>query len=158
MLYQRKLKKWYKATLKVTRSEAEVRNSYFLYSSRFLYLLEHAGNFKPVLFAIVFPTALDTSQPQPIYSQVKVPQQGNSDGMQREIDKVAVNEGLIRTALIVLQNSMANLSMVTNKLNLDIITQKHKLDRLTTRVSHEYKMFLPFSSYYFYILIYFHWA
>lgn len=58
--------------------------------------------------------------------------------MQREIDKVAVNEGLIRTALTVLQDSMTNLSTVTNKLNLDMITQKHKLNSLATKVSHEY--------------------
>ena len=58
--------------------------------------------------------------------------------MQREIHKVAANEGLIRTALTVLQDSMTNLSTVTNKLKLDMITQKHKLDSLATRVSHEY--------------------
>lgn len=96
----------------------------------------------PSSYSIFFVTALNTT-PQPLlvpsHPQVNIPQ-GFTDGIQQELDKVTANEGLIRTAVTVLQHSMHNLGAVTNKLNVDLISQRHRLDRLGTRVS-EYSKF-----------------
>ena len=55
--------------------------------------------------------------------------------MYHELDKATANDGLVRTALTVLQNSVHNITMETNKLNLDVINHKQKINQLESKVS-----------------------
>ena len=73
-----------------------------------------------------------TSHPPP---PPQVSGQGGADGLQRQLDRLNANEGLIRTSITVLQNNMHGLTAAANKLNLDMVTQKHKLENLAFKVS-----------------------
>ncbi|KAK2547673.1 Pulmonary surfactant-associated protein D [Acropora cervicornis] len=59
---------------------------------------------------------------------------GNTDKLYHELDKATANDGLVRTALTVLQDSLHNITMETNKLNLDVINHKQQIDRLESKV------------------------
>lgn len=60
---------------------------------------------------------------------------GNIDKMYHELDKATANDGLVRAALTVLQDSVHNITMETNKLNLHVINHKQQIDQLESKVS-----------------------
>ena len=90
-------------------------------------------------YSIVHPiffltTALDTTKRPTAYITVST-KPGNTDKMYHELDKARANDGLVRTALTVLQNSVHNITMETNNLNLDVINHKQKINQLESKVS-----------------------
>ena len=78
-------------------------------------------------------TALNMTERPTTYITIRKP--GNTDKIYHELNKATANDGLVRTALTVLQDSVHNISMETNKLNLDVINHKQQIDQLESKVS-----------------------
>ena len=84
----------------------------------------------PIFF---LTTALNITERPTTYITIRKP--GNTDKIYHELNKATANDGLVRTALTVLQDSVHNISMETNKLNLDVINHKQQINQLESKVS-----------------------
>lgn len=88
----------------------------------------------PLAHPIFFlTTALNMTERPTTYITIRKP--GNIDKMYHELDKATANDGLVRAALTVLQDSVHNITMETNKLNLHVINHKQQIDQLESKVS-----------------------
>ena len=87
----------------------------------------------PLAHPIFFlTTALNMTEKPTTYITIRKP--GNIDKMYHELDKATANDGLVRAALTVLQDSVHNITMETNKLNLHVINHKQQIDQLESKV------------------------